>query len=141
MFIRKWRLFEFVYAVTLYTCQLYIFELYKEAYLQRGVPDVQRNPNLPLTETTFYILLVLNNPSHGYGIIQKIDRLSDGDVKVAAGTMYGAIEHLLKLNWIEEIPSPDKRRRVYQITNGGKAILSLESQRLKKLSALATQFE
>lgn len=102
---------------------------------------MQRNPNLPLTETTFYILLVLNNPSHGYGIIQEIDRLSEGDVKVAAGTMYGAIEHLLKLNWIEEIPSTDRRRRVYQITNDGKAILSLESQRLKKLSALATQFE
>lgn len=44
-----------------------------------------RNPYLPLTETTFYILLVLTTPAHGYAIIQEIDKLSDGSVKVAAG--------------------------------------------------------
>ena len=75
-----------------------------------------RNQYLPLTETTFYILLVLTTPAHGYAIIQEIDKLSDGTVKVAAGTMYGAIENLLKLNWIEEIPSSIKRRRVYKTT-------------------------
>ena len=66
---------------------------------------MSRNPHLPLTETTFYILLVLTTPAHGYAIIQEIEKLSNGFVKVAAGTMYGAIENLLKLNWIEEIPS------------------------------------
>ena len=71
-----------------------------------------RNPYLPLTETTFYILLVLTTPAHGYAIIQEIDKLSDGSVKVAAGTMYGAIENLLKLNLIEEIPSRPHRRKL-----------------------------
>ncbi|EAD5138759.1 hypothetical protein EQB08_15615, partial [Listeria monocytogenes] len=47
----------------------------------------------------------------GYAIIQEIDKLSDGSVKVAAGTMYGAIENLLKLNLIEEIPSRPHRRK------------------------------
>lgn len=75
-----------------------------------------RNPYLPLTETTFYILLVLTTPAHGYAIIQEIDKLSEGSVKVAAGTMYGAIENLLKLNWIEEIPSREKRRRVGSVS-------------------------
>ena len=70
-----------------------------------------RNPYLPLTETTFYILLVLTTPVHGYAIIQEIDKLRDGSVKVAAGTMYGAIENLLKLNLIEEIPSRPHRRK------------------------------
>ena len=55
-----------------------------------------RNSYLPLTETTFYILLVLTTPAHGYAIIQEIDKLSEGSVKVAAGTMYGAIENLLE---------------------------------------------
>ena len=99
-----------------------------------------RNQYLPLTETTFYILLVLTTPAHGYAIIQEIDKLSDGTVKVAAGTMYGAIENLLKLNWIEEIPSREKRRRVYQITDVGEKILTLEIERKKSLIKLSSAF-
>ncbi|KAA9161220.1 PadR family transcriptional regulator [Enterococcus faecalis] len=73
---------------------------------------MSRNPHLPLTETTFYILLVLTTPAHGYAIIQEIEKLSNGFVKVAAGTMYGAIENLLKLNWIEEIPNRGSVRKM-----------------------------
>ena len=99
-----------------------------------------RNSYLPLTETTFYILLVLTTPAHGYAIIQEIDKLSEGTVKVAAGTMYGAIENLLKLKWIEEIPSREKRRRVYQITDVGEKILTLEIERQKSLIKLSSEF-
>ena len=99
-----------------------------------------RNQYLPLTETTFYILLVLTTPAHGYAIIQEIEKLSNGSVKVAAGTMYGAIENLLKLNWIEEIPSREKRRRVYQITDVGEKILTLEIERQKSLIKLSSEF-
>ena len=49
------------------------------------------NKYLPLTETTFYILLSLKEPSHGYAIMQKVEELSNGRVRIAAGTMYGAI--------------------------------------------------
>ncbi|MGY3748913.1 PadR family transcriptional regulator [Vagococcus acidifermentans] len=100
---------------------------------------MSRNLHLPLTETTFYILLVLTTPAHGYAIIQEIEKLSNGLVKVAAGTMYGAIENLLKLNWIEEIPSGEKRRRVYKITDIGEEILILEIERLKKLVKLSSE--
>ncbi|MEB6146444.1 PadR family transcriptional regulator [Enterococcus casseliflavus] len=99
-----------------------------------------RNPYLPLTETTFYILLVLTTPAHGYAIIQEIDKISEGAVKVAAGTMYGAIENLLKLNWIEEIPSRKKRRRVYKITDIGEEVLKLEIERLRSLIKLSSEF-
>ena len=99
-----------------------------------------RNQYLPLTETTFYILLVLTTPAHGYAIIQEIDKLSDGTVKVAAGTMYGAIENLLKLNWIEEIPNREKRRRVYKITDIGEEVLTLEIERLRSLIKLSSEF-
>ncbi|CAJ1229416.1 transcriptional regulator [Levilactobacillus zymae] len=98
-----------------------------------------RNRHLPLTETTTYILLALTQPLHGYGAIQKITELSDGAVKVAAGTMYGAIENLLKLGWIHEVPSADKRRRVYEVTAQGQDILRQEIQRLRQLGNLATQ--
>ncbi|MFC6260784.1 PadR family transcriptional regulator [Levilactobacillus fujinensis] len=99
-----------------------------------------RDKNLPLTETTYYVLLVLTRPLHGYAAIQEIARISQDTVKVAAGTMYGATENLLKLKWIKEVPSTDKRRRVYQITMAGQKILTLETARLRQLGALAAEF-
>ena len=47
---------------------------------------MKRDKNLPLTETIYYILLALLEPAHGYLIMQKIEDLSDGDVRMAAGT-------------------------------------------------------
>ncbi|WP_019792912.1 PadR family transcriptional regulator, partial [Streptococcus sobrinus] len=84
---------------------------------------MKRNKHLPLTETTYYILLALLEPGHGYVIMQRVEDLSDGDVRIAAGTMYGAIENLLKLKWIKSIPSNDKRRKVYALTDKGQEIL------------------
>lgn len=98
---------------------------------------MNRNKHLPLTETTFYILLALRKPSHGYVIMQTVEELSDGQVKVAAGTLYGAIENLLKHNLIHEVGSEDKRRRVYALTPQGNEVLSLETQRLKHMAAIA----
>ncbi|WP_019775265.1 PadR family transcriptional regulator [Streptococcus sobrinus] len=100
---------------------------------------MKRNKHLPLTETTYYILLALLEPGHGYVIMQRVEDLSDGDVRIAAGTMYGAIENLLKLKWIKSIPSNDKRRKVYALTDKGQEILQLETGRLRKLEYLAQE--
>lgn len=100
---------------------------------------MKRNKHLPLTETTYYILLALLEPGHGYVIMQRMEDLSDGDVRIAAGTMYRAIENLLKLKWIKSIPSNDKRRKVYALTDKGQEILQLETGRLRKLEHLAQE--
>ncbi|MBQ8133074.1 MAG: helix-turn-helix transcriptional regulator [Clostridia bacterium] len=92
---------------------------------------MNRSKYLPLTETTYYILLALLQPGHGYAVMQKVEELSSGSVRVAAGTMYGAIENLLKLKWIKTVPSDDKRRKVYLITEAGKDILRQETHRLR----------
>lgn len=92
---------------------------------------------LPLTETTYFILLALLKPGHGYYVMQKVEELSGGKVRIAAGTMYGAIENLLKQKWIESVPSNDKRRKVYQITILGKEVLNLETARLRDLIRIA----
>ena len=63
---------------------------------------MKRNKHLPLTETVYYILLVLFEPAHGYLIMQKVEELSQGEVRMAAGTLYGAIENLLKWKFIKE---------------------------------------
>ncbi|MBQ1446426.1 MAG: helix-turn-helix transcriptional regulator, partial [Solobacterium sp.] len=47
--------------------------------------------NIALTETTFYILLALYRPNHGYGIMLKAEEMSHGRVRLAAGTLYGAL--------------------------------------------------
>ncbi len=98
---------------------------------------MRRNKHLPLTETTYYILLALLEPAHGYSIMQTVEEMSDGDVRIAAGTMYGAIENLLKLQWIAALPSTDKRRKVYQLTAAGREIITLETERIRKLAQLA----
>jgi len=89
--------------------------------------------HLPLTETTFYILLSLLEPGHGYAVMQKAEELSGGRVRIAAGTMYGALENLLRLKMIESVPSPDPRRKMYQTTAMGANVLRLESERLKHM--------
>ncbi|MFF2480245.1 PadR family transcriptional regulator [Paenibacillus sp. NPDC058071] len=93
--------------------------------------------HLPLTETVSYILLALIEPAHGYLIMQKVEELSDGRVRMAAGTLYGAIDNLLKLKWIEPVESSDGRRKVYAITGKGKEILVRDLERLKHRIAIA----
>jgi DNA-binding PadR family transcriptional regulator len=94
---------------------------------------VNRDKNLPLTETVYYILLALTEPTHGYIIMQRVEELSDGQVRLAAGTLYGAIENLLKKEFITSIPSTDVRRKIYVISEKGKQILYADYQRMKQI--------
>jgi DNA-binding PadR family transcriptional regulator len=97
---------------------------------------MKRDKNLPLTETTFYILLALLKPAHGYLIMQKVEELSNGHVRLAAGTLYGAIENLIKLKFIMPVPSEDKRRKVYLITDKGREILKFDLERIKHMAKI-----
>jgi len=94
---------------------------------------MNRDKNLPLTETVYYILLALLEPAHGYLIMQKVEALSDGAVRIAAGTLYGAIENLLKLKFIQPVGSDDGRRKVYHITEEGKKVVMLDFERMKHM--------
>lgn len=100
---------------------------------------MNRDKNLPLTETVYYVLLALLEPSHGYAIMQKVEELSDGQVRLAAGTMYGAIENLLKKKLIAALPSTDPRRKVYQISEEGKKVLYADYKRLLHMAAVTKQ--
>lgn len=91
------------------------------------------NKFLPLTETTFYIMLSLIKPSHGYAIMQNVELASENKVKVAAGTLYGAIENLLKQKLIKSVESEDKRRKVYVLTTKGNEVLKLDIVRMRHL--------
>lgn len=98
---------------------------------------MKRNKSLPLTETVFYILLALKEPMHGYLIMQEVEDLSNGDVRIAAGTLYGAVDNLLKLKYIKSVPSDDKRRKVYARTELGNEILRLDTERMDHMIQMA----
>lgn len=90
--------------------------------------------NTALTEAVYYILLSLTEPLHGYGIIQNAERLSSGRVKLAAGTLYGAINSLIEKGWIEALPEETaSRKKEYIITQAGREILMAEIERLREL--------
>ncbi|MCR4556560.1 MAG: PadR family transcriptional regulator [Saccharofermentans sp.] len=91
-------------------------------------------PQLALTEAVFYILLSLQKPLHGYGIIQNVGELSHGRVKLAAGTLYGALNSLVEKGWIDALPeNPESRKKEYVITSNGLAVLKEELARLSEL--------
>lgn len=96
---------------------------------------------LPLTETTYYILLSLLNPDHGYAVMQKAEELSGGRVRIAAGTMYGALDNLLKQKLIQAVPSADPRRKTYLTTAEGRNVLGLEAERLEHMLAIYKQIQ
>ncbi|MBL4931703.1 PadR family transcriptional regulator [Clostridium paridis] len=100
---------------------------------------MNRDKNLPLTETTYYILLALIEPSHGYLIMQKIEELSNEQVKIAAGTLYGALENLQKQKLIESVKSDDSRRKVYVITDKGREILKLDYERMIRMVSVTKE--
>lgn len=90
--------------------------------------------NGALTEAVYYILLSLIEPRHGYGIMQNAESLSQGRVKLAAGTLYGAISTMLEKGWIEALPGEkNSRKKEYLITKEGIRILRQELSRLEEL--------
>ena len=89
---------------------------------------------IALTEAVFYILLSLGEPLHGYGIMQNAEALSNGRVRLAAGTLYGALNALLEKGWIEALPvEAGSRKKEYRITAAGKAAVETELARLEEL--------
>ncbi|WP_042224168.1 PadR family transcriptional regulator [Oceanobacillus manasiensis] len=90
---------------------------------------------LPLSETMHYILLALREPLHGYAVMQKIEKISNGSVILAAGTLYGAIENLHKHGWIEPVGNSG-RRKTYMITKEGSTVLKMEKERLQHILSL-----
>ena len=91
--------------------------------------------NMPLTEALFYILLAVRKPNHGYGIIQEVEELTKGRVILGPGTLYGAIQSLVKKDWIR-IYSEDtesRKKKEYLITDAGMAAFAEEKARLQEL--------
>jgi len=87
---------------------------------------------VPMTETGFYILLSLRKEQHGYGIVQQVEALTEGRVKLSPGTMYGSLSKMEKDGLIRFVSEEDKRK-IYEITALGAEILQMEKTRIERL--------
>ena len=107
-----------------------------------GRPDPARF--LPLTPAIAHILLaVADEDRHGYAIMQEVERMTDGAVRMGPGTLYGTMKRMLAAGLLEEIearPSTeadDERRRYYRATPLGRAVLEAETARMSALVTAA----
>ncbi|SFG87839.1 PadR family transcriptional regulator [Enterocloster clostridioformis] len=91
-----------------------------------------------LTEVTFYILLSLYTPKHGYAVMQFIEEKTGGRLLLGAGTLYGALKSLQEKGWIEPCGDSEGRKKEYFITAQGKEITEKELVRLNELVSVAS---
>ena len=97
-----------------------------------------RKVYVPMTETAFYILLCLKTPNHGYGIVQTVERLTEGAIKLAPGTMYGSLYKMEKDGLIRFVREEEKRK-IYEITDLGREVLQTEIARIERLYRIAQE--
>lgn len=95
---------------------------------------------LPLPAAPLHILLALaDGEKHGYAVMREVESMTDGEVTMGPGTLYGAIKKMLNAGLVEETdqrPDPeldDERRRYYRMTGLGARVLEAETARLERL--------
>ena len=91
-----------------------------------------RKVYVPMTETGFYILLCLREEGHGYSVVQKVEEMTGGAVRLSPGTMYGSLSKMEKDGLIRFLREKEKRK-IYRITELGAQVLALEMRRIERL--------
>jgi DNA-binding PadR family transcriptional regulator len=100
-------------------------------------------PSEQLSTASYFILAtLLDGPRHGYGIIKRAAELSGGRVRLAAGTLYGALDRLAERGFVlperEEVVE-GRTRRYYRLTEPGAAALAAEAARLEQAARVVTR--
>jgi DNA-binding PadR family transcriptional regulator len=115
----------------------------------KPMSDVPQQPDnlLPLTPAVFHILLALaDGEKHGYGIMQEVIEITNGEIRMGPGTLYGTIKRMLEVGVIEETAERSdllladqqvQRRRYYRLTNLGNRVARAETRRLSTLLNIA----
>ena len=99
---------------------------------------------LPLPPATFHILMALaEGDRHGYAIMQEVERRTEGELRLSAGTLYRSIQRMLEQGLLTEprtrpaAAMDDERRRYYRITPFGITVARAEMRRLTQLVRIA----
>jgi DNA-binding PadR family transcriptional regulator len=101
---------------------------------------------LPLTPVVLHMLLALageRQGKHGYALAKEVEEVSDGQIRMGPGTLYGSIQRMIEAGLIDEATrraaDDDERRRYYRITPLGRRVLELELARLNAVLAIARE--
>lgn len=126
----------------MYLSEIYQGEMYRSnskryeftiKYSEVNIMDAHiKKVYVPMTETSFYILLCLRNEMHGYSIVQRVLELTDGEIRLSPGTMYGSLSKMEKDGLIRFVREEEKRK-IYTITDLGQQVLQLEMARIERL--------
>ena len=97
---------------------------------------------VPMTETSFYILLCLRTPNHGYGIVQKVKELTDNEVVLGPGTMYGSLSKMEKDGLIafEKEEENGKKKYVIYFYYGNEKYAVIGVENIEKLKEIAVEY-
>ena len=87
---------------------------------------------VPMTETGFYILYCLQTPQHGYAVARQVEWMTNGELTIGAGTMYGTLSKMEKDGLIV-FEREEEKRRLYRITELGEEVLDREIRRIERL--------
>lgn len=105
-------------------------------FVSRYILAAVRNRPPTLTESQYFLLAaLLDGPLHGYGIIKATEQATDGRLRLAVGTLYGALERLERAGLVEadrEEIVDGRARRYYRLTDDGSAILQREALRMQQ---------
>ena len=113
----------------IYTSKYDISQYYTKGNI---MDDHIKKVYVPMTETGFYILLCLREEAHGYSIVKKTEQLTNGEIKISPGTLYGSLSKMEKDGLIRFVREEDKRK-IYCITELGMQVLALEMKRIERL--------
>lgn len=94
--------------------------------------DKLKKAYMPMSESGYYILLSLNKPRHGYGIILHVKEITGGRINLGAGTIYGTLTKFEKDKLIE-LAGEEERRILYKLTDSGRELLQEEMKRIDEL--------
>ena len=98
----------------------------------------------PLKPAVFHILLALSEKSqHGLGIADRVERATDGAVRLGPGTLYRSLKEMTREGLVCEIPAPaedeDPRRKFHRLTEAGRAVLEAEAMRYQRIVDVAKE--
>ena len=89
----------------------------------------------PVSPKELFVLAVLaGRPLHGYGLVKAVEARSEGAVVLDPTNLYRLLQRRVASGWIREVEQRGySRRRTFEITHLGRAVLRAETQRLAEL--------
>ena len=102
-------------------------------------------PSVDLLQGTLDLLIlktVALEPTHGWGISQRIQQISKDVLKVQQGSLYPALYRLEMQGWITSewgASENNRRAKYYRLTKAGRKQLEVETSDWERLSAAVAQ--